>query len=170
MKEILKESELFEGLDDEGLSSLAAIGKRRSLSAGEYLFLLGDNAERLFIVSRGNVDLCFPLSLDGVIKDVRIESVSPGHIVGWSGLVKPYRFTFSARASEEAEVIGFSRTDLSLLFDAVPHSGYVFTRKLCEIIGHRFLNLQALWARGLQRAVTGAFGPTGAAEVTSSPE
>lgn len=170
VKEILKKAELFQGLDKDELSSLAAIGKRRSLNAGEYLFLLGDNAESLFIVARGRMELCFPLSLGGVIKDVRIETVARGEPVGWSSLVKPYRFTFSARAPEDVEVIGFSRTDLSRVFEAVPHGGYVFTRKLCEMIGHRFLNLQALWARELQRTVASTFGSAEPSNATPVPE
>lgn len=163
-------SELIEGLEDDEVVRLAAIGKRRPLKSGEYLFLLGDNAERLFVVSRGMIDLCFPLSFGGVIRDVKAESLSPGDTLGWSSLVKPYRFTMSARAAEDAEVIGFSRTDLSRLFEDSPHSGYAFTKKLCEIIARRFLNLQAVWARGLQRAVASGLGPDGVPGAALTPE
>ena len=159
---------MFAGLDDRELSAVAAVGRSQSLIPGEYLFLLGDNAERLYVVSRGTMELCFPLSIDGAIKDVPLESMSPGDILGWSSFVQPFRFTLSARAVEDAEVVGFSRSDLAGVFETTPRIGYVFTRGLCEIIGHRLLNLQARWARGVQRALTGALGSAGVQSSSAS--
>ncbi len=158
MEKDLKKVELFEGLGAEEVSRLAAIARPRSLRPGEYLFLLGDHADSLYVVEEGRVDLCFPLSFGGVIRDVTIESMTPGSTVGWSSMVKPYRFTLSARATEASEVSAFARTDLLYVFEATPRIGYVFTLRLSEIIGHRLLNLQALWARELQRAVAQGLG------------
>lgn len=156
----LRQCELFDRLDEDEVLSLTAIAKPRSLRAGEYLFLLGDTADGLYVVVSGQVDLCFPLSFSGVIRDVTIESVTAGHMCGWSTFVKPHRFTLSARAAEATELSSFSRVQLLNVFDAAPRIGYVFTRKLSEIIGSRLLNLQALWARELQRTVAQGLGST----------
>ncbi|MBI4585384.1 MAG: Crp/Fnr family transcriptional regulator [Planctomycetes bacterium] len=158
MEEVLRRAELFDGLCDDEVSRLAAIARPRSLRAGEYLFLLGDNADKLYVVLKGSMDLCFPLSFGGVIKDITLESLPSGRTLGWSSFVKPYRFTLSARAAEATELIGFPRTELVRLFDAFPRIGYLFSHKLSEIIGRRLLNLQALWARELQRAVASGLG------------
>lgn len=151
MREFLSRPELFPGLDACGVERLAALGRTRSLGAGEYLFLLGDNADDFYLVIRGTMELCFPMSLRGAVKDISVESVGQGEILGWSALVKPYRFTLSARAAQPSEVLAFARRELLTLFQSEPAVGYAFLTKLSEVVGLRLLTFQALWARGLQQ-------------------
>lgn len=158
-KEALQQTEIFEGLDERQASLLCTIARPRSLRAEEYLFLLGDSADRLFIVLSGKVDLCFPLSFGKTLRDVCVEAKSPGEALGWSALVKPYRFTLSARAAEPTKLAAFVRQDLQKTFDADPGIGSAFMRRISEVIGHRLLKMQALWARELQRTVAAGMGP-----------
>lgn len=151
MDELLRQTVLFQDLSDDEVQRLVAIATSRTLRSGEYLFLLGDAADRLYVVSKGQVDLCFPISLGGAMNDISVESATPGKICGWSSLVKPYRFTLSARVAEPSEVIAFTRTDLLQLFDDEPRIGYAFLTKISELVGVRLLRVQALWVRELQR-------------------
>jgi len=151
MENVLAQPDMFPGLDPEGIERLTTIARSRSLDAGEYLFLLGDNAEDFYAVVRGSVELRFPLSFRGAIKDVSVETAVAGQILGWSALVKPYRFTLSARATEASEVLAFSRRELLPLFQAEPRIGLAFLTKVAEVVGVRLLTFQALWARGLQQ-------------------
>ena len=153
MDALLSQGELFEGLSREALQRLLATGKSRTLQADEYLFLLGDDASDFCVLVKGQVDLCFPMRLRGAVKDVTVESVGPGQALGWSALVKPHRFTLSARAIEPSEVIRFARRDLLELFQAEPSIGYAFFTKVSEIVGIRLHTFQALWVRELQRAL-----------------
>jgi len=152
--EALLTGDLFQGLNENQISRLTAIARPRSLRAGERLLLLGDNADRLYVVMKGRVDLCFPVSFHGTLKDVSVQSMAPGSALGWSALVKPYRFTLSARAQEDCEVAAFFRKDLLEVFENDPALGYIFMKRIAEIIGDRLLKIQALWARELQRSVT----------------
>jgi CRP/FNR family transcriptional regulator, cyclic AMP receptor protein len=149
----LRQGELFEGLSDECLRRLLATGKSRTLQAGEYLFLLGDDASDFSVLVSGKVDLCFPMRIRGAVKDVTVESVGAGQALGWSALVKPHRFTLSARAIEPSEVVRFARGDLLELFEAEPSIGYAFFTKVSEVVGLRLHTFQALWVRELQRAL-----------------
>jgi CRP/FNR family transcriptional regulator, cyclic AMP receptor protein len=149
----LEDADLFRGLSPDGIRRLSLIGRSRVLSAGDYLFLLGDSAEWLYVVVRGTVDLCLPMSVGGVVRDIPVESASAGKALGWSALVKPYRFTLSARATEPTEVIGFWRSELQQLFSAAPEVGNRLLANLSELVGFRLLTFQALWVRELQRAL-----------------
>ncbi len=149
----LRQGELFEGLSEDVLRRLLATGKSRTLQAGEYLFRLGDEASDFCVLINGKVDLCFPMRLRSAVKDVTVESVGAGQALGWSALVKPYRFTLSARATEPSEVAGFPRRALLELFGAEPSIGYAFFTKVSEIVGVRLHTFQALWVRELQRAL-----------------
>lgn len=163
MFELLQQAELVEGLKPSEIRKLAAIGRSRTLRPGEYVFLLGDNADHLSIVVKGQVDLCVPMSLGDVVKDVCVESVGPGKTLGWSALVKPYRFTLSARATEISEVIGFARRDLLQLFESDLQIGYTLANKISELVGARLSMFQALWGRELQRALAAAGAHPGGA-------
>ena len=124
--------------------------------------MLGDAADRLYVVLEGKVALCFPMSFGNVMKDVTVESARPGQTLGWSTLVKPYRFTLSARASETTRLVSFSRNDLLSIFEDEPRIGYLVLTALSELMGFRLLRGQALWARELQRTVdAGAVGKNG---------
>lgn len=158
MQELPAHTELFDGLEAGSLRRLAAIGLSRTLEAGDYLFLLGDRADVLYVVARGQVDLCFPMTIGGVVKDIPVESVPAGKALGWSALVQPYRFTLSARAAEQSDVLGFPRSELLQVFDESPAVGYHVLGRIAEIVGFRLLTFQALWARQLQRSILAESG------------
>ncbi len=153
MDALLSQGELFDGLGTHGLQRLLAVGVARSLKPDEYLCRLGDDANEFYVLVKGQVDLCFPMRVGGTVKDVTVESVGPGQALGWSALVKPHRFTLSARATEASEVMRFERRDLLELFRAEPAIGYAFFTKVAEIVSVRLHTFQALWVRELQRTV-----------------
>lgn len=145
---------IFSELEDAEVQRLLAVARPQQCYAGECLFLLGDHADRLYVMLSGKVELTFPLSFEGVVRDVPVELKTAGSALGWSALVKPHRFTLSARAVETSDLAAFLRHDLLRVFEAEPHIGAVVMRHLAELVGRRLLQVQALWARALQRAVT----------------
>lgn len=155
----LRGAPLFDGLSESQVERLSGIARPRSLRKEEYLFLLGDSADRLHIVLSGKVDLCFPLTLGQTLTDVPVESKSAGEALGWSALVKPYRFTLSARAAEPSNLAAILRKDLEEAFEADPGIGYALTKRIAEVIGRRLLKMQALWAREVQKAVEEGLRP-----------
>jgi len=150
----LRRAAIFADLQDAEAERLLVVARSQHCGKGECLFLLGDHADRLYVVLSGKVELTFPLSFGGVVRDVPVESKMPGSALGWSALVKPHRFTLSARAAETSELATFPRQDLLRVFEADHHIGYVVMRHIAEVIGRRLLQVEALWARELQRAVT----------------
>ena len=148
-----RNSDLCKSLADEEFEKLVSLGERFTRSTGEYLFMLGDTADHLYVVLEGKVALCFPMSFGDVMKDVTVESARPGQTLGWSTLVKPYRFTLSARATETTRLVSFVRSDLLVLFKDEPQIGYLVMTAVSELLGFRLLRGQALWARELQRTV-----------------
>jgi len=150
----LRKAVIFAELQNAEAERLLAMAQPQRCQKDECLFLLGDHADRLYVVLHGSVELTFPLSFGGVVRDVPVEAKAPGSALGWSALVKPHRFTLSARAAEPSELAAFLRQDLFQVFEAEPRIGYVVMRHIAEVIGRRLLQMQALWARELQRAVT----------------
>lgn len=154
MYDQIKAAELFSGLSLSRIRRLAAIGRALTLRTGEYLFLLGDSAQYVSVVTGGQVDLCCPISFGGVVKDITVESMGPGKTVGWSALVKPFRFTLSARAAQPSEVIAIARPELLHAFEADPEIERVVIARVSELVANRLTMFQALWVRELQRAIS----------------
>jgi CRP-like cAMP-binding protein len=156
MREALCRSELFAGIEPDLQAKLFAIAHQRSLPKGDYLFMLGDHADRLYVVLTGKVEICFPLALAGAVKDVAVETIDPGGALGLSALVKPYRFTLSARAAEGSTLAAFVRSELLRVLECDSRLGYAFMSRLAELLGRRFLTMQTLWGRELQRSLSAA--------------
>jgi len=152
MQDQIKHAELFAGMNVERIQRLATIGRVVTLRSGEYLFSLGENAQFVSVVTSGLVDLCCPISLGTVVKDITVESMGPGKTVGWSALVSPYRFTLSARAAQPSEVVTFAQHDLRRVFAEDAELERVLLYKVGELMAHRLTMFQALWMRELMRA------------------
>lgn len=157
MHDQIRAAELFTGLNAGRVQRLVTIGRVLTLRTGEYLFLLGDAAQYVSVVTSGQVDLCCPISFSGVVKDITVESVGPGKTVGWSALVKPFCFTLSARAAQPSEVIAFARPELLQVFAGDPEIERVVLGRVSELMANRLTMFQALWMRELLRT----FSPGG---------
>jgi len=121
--------------------------------SGASLFRLGDPAECLFLTESGRIRLTLPMQVRGREEDVLIEEKLPGQTVGWSALIPPYRFTLTATAALETEVIALSREALRSYFESEPSAGYKIGLNLAIVVGRRLQLVQAMWLREVQRTV-----------------
>jgi len=145
--------ELLDGLSPAEADQVLALGSRMTVHSGASLFRLGDPADRLFLTERGRIRLTLPMQVRGREEDILIEEKSPGQTVGWSALIPPYRFTLSATAPLETEVIALSREALQGYFKTLPAVGYKISLYLAIVVGRRLQLVQAMWLREMQRTV-----------------
>jgi CRP-like cAMP-binding protein len=151
--ELVAGSEVFAGLSDEQRRSVAAIARERDAAAGEVLFRAGDEADALYVVRRGRVELTFPLVVMGQARDTRFQTLEPGRTLAWSALVPPHRLTMSARAATATELLAFPRERLRMLFDADPRLAHLVMANVARVVATRLHELLALWVREVQRNV-----------------
>ena len=146
-------ADLLSGLPTDEAAHVLALGKRMLLTSGSELFHLGDAAESVYVVTRGRLRLTLPMQVRSRDEDVMVEERSGGQTVGWSALIPPYRFTLTATAQLETEVITLAREALIEYFAAHPETGYAVSLNLCSVIGQRLQICQAMWLREIQRVV-----------------
>jgi len=145
--------DLLKGLEQSAAEHVLALGKRMLLTTGAQLFHLGDDAESIYLVTRGRLRLTLPMQVCNREEDVLVEEACCGQAVGWSALIPPYRFTLTAAAPLETELIALPREALNRYFAEHPDTGQTVAWNLSAIIGQRLQLFQAMWLREIQRMV-----------------
>ena len=148
--------DLFEGLEADQVRELVALAVPVSLSPGQVLFRLGEDATRLYLIQSGLITFTMPLQIAGRQEDVRIDERLAGQTVGWSTLIPPHRFTLTATAPVATDLLAFARDDLLRYFEHDPRVGYVVSRNIAALVGERFEVFQAMWLRQVQQMVNAA--------------
>lgn len=151
-------SRLFRGLTPGQCEPFGSIAHERRIPAGEHVFRLGQEAMVLFVVCNGIVELTVPLKMTGDDREVVVEEAHEGDTVAWSALVEPHRFTMSARARTDVELLGFARRDLQTMIVVQPDVGLRIVTNLAQVISRRLHVVQTMWNRELQRTVSETFG------------
>jgi CRP/FNR family transcriptional regulator, cyclic AMP receptor protein len=136
--EALRSCELFTGLSDEALEQIAALAVEEAYQAGQEIFAEQQPADRLFILLCGRVQVHIHLGSSlRPDRELTVDEVEPGRIIGWSSLVRQQRFTASARALEPVTAIVVDAADLNALFDRNAHIGFVVMKQLANVVASR---------------------------------
>lgn len=150
--------DLLAGLDDRDVAGVTALGRPIRLAAGEVLFRLGDEAANLYLIQSGQITLAMPMRIGGGEENVRIDERAAGQTVGWSTLIPPHRFTLTATAPVETELLAFPRRSLLEHFEGDPRVGYTVARNIAALVGERLQVFQAMWLREMQQIVNASHG------------
>lgn len=148
-----RQLDLLAGLSERDAADIVALGEPVRLAAGEVLFPLGGEATSLYIIQSGLITLAMPLQIGGRDEYVRIDERGPGQTVGWSTLIPPHRFTLTATAPVDTELLAFSRPRLLQHFESQPTVGYAILKNVAALVGERLQVFQAMWLREMQQLV-----------------
>jgi CRP/FNR family cyclic AMP-dependent transcriptional regulator len=139
--EVLRRFTLFAGLEADVFKSLAMAGEEVAVSAGEWLFREGADAEALYLVLEGTVDLKINVNEAGT-EQADLSTLVAGDVTGWSALVEPYTYTLGAVATSEARLARLDGAQVRALMDEQPEVGYVLMHQVAQAIGTRLTNLR----------------------------
>jgi CRP-like cAMP-binding protein len=145
--------QLLDGLSEADAAALRALAVPVQVPSGGVLFQLGAEADALYVVVSGRIDLSLPMRIRDTDENVMLEEKLPGETLGWSGLIPPHKFTLNARAPMETQLLAFPRAALLSYFNEHPDVGHAVTRNVASVIGHRLQVFQALWLREVQRMI-----------------
>ena len=104
---------LFQNLSAPQMDSIAAIAFEEQFQQGKWLFQKDQEADKLYLVKKGAVELLMKVQ-DTI--EIPIAIIRPNNgCVGISALVDPFRYTLSARCTEDSNLIVIKREDLQAL-------------------------------------------------------
>ena len=139
--EKLRRFPLFAGVDPALLKDIAMVGEEVAFDEGEWLFIEGDDANALYLVLGGSLELKIDLNQDGT-RRADLLTLTEGSVAGWSALVDPYVYTLGALAMTTVQAAHLDGVKLRRLMDANPVLGYQIMKQLSKVLGERLTNMR----------------------------
>ena len=121
-------------LEKGQLKKLASISTYVTFSEGAMLFREGDASDLVYLIESGEVNLVTKVPGHG---QVRILTLGPGELMGWSSLFPPEKKTAGAVALQPTRVIAINATQLREMCQVDPELGTTIMWRVAEIISTR---------------------------------
>ena len=134
--EMLRRFPFFAGLSETMLKELAMAGEDVTINRGDWLFHEGDEAEALFLIISGEIELKVAVDASATYL-TSVDSLAEGEIFGWSALVNPYIYSLGAVAAKNTRLAKFDGVRVCELMTHNPADGYLLMSRLVQIIGGR---------------------------------
>ena len=136
LKFILQELHFSAEFPTDVIDQLAGESTVRVLPAGAVLFREGAPNEELYLVLRGRLALEMNVPGRGA---VRILTIGPGEMAGWSSLVGRGKMTAGAVAVDATEVVVAPADRLLALCDTNPEFGFHLMRQMAAALSKRLV-------------------------------
>lgn len=151
--EILKSAEIFRDLTHREMETLASVSLAEQHRPRTFLFMEGDPALWLYLVRGGRVKI---LKHSRTGKDVVLEILGPGEVVGGVAVLEGRPYPASAQALEAAAVLKIPREPLLALTESHPD----IVRRMVLLIGQRLRgaheSMRALAAEPVEQRLAAA--------------
>lgn len=136
LRTLLSQTRFGENLAATDLDSMTNVGRLLNVPSGNVLFSEGAMEDEVFVVIEGHVALEMHVPRRG---NVRLLTVGPGELVGWSGLLGDGPMTATALTTDAATLIGLSSRKLRDLCQQNHELGYVLMTETARAIAQRVL-------------------------------
>jgi CRP-like cAMP-binding protein len=121
LKQILSEQPFLQGLKPAHLDFIAECATEKQFSAGEYMLSEGGEANEFYLILQGKIALGTFVSGRGF---TTIQTLNHNEMVGWSWLIPPYKWRFSALVIMSTQAIALDGKRLREHCEANPEFGY----------------------------------------------
>ncbi len=134
------------GMNPHHLMLLTDCATTTHFKKGEVILNEGELADRFYLIETGKVVL---ESISEEIEPVIVDTISAGDLLGWSWVVPPYIWHFTARATKTTDAICFSGPVLREYCEKVHSLGYELFKRMSVVMIKRLQNARAkmLFAR-----------------------
>ncbi|MBL7070745.1 MAG: cyclic nucleotide-binding domain-containing protein [Candidatus Omnitrophica bacterium] len=132
LEAILKEHPFFKGLDQKHLEFIAGCGNNVAFKDGDIILKEGQDADKFYIIRQGKVAIfiAHPSS-------ITIQTIKEGDILGWSWLIPPHKYRFSARALEDTRAVALDGKCLKAKCEENHELGYNLLKSLVDVLAGR---------------------------------
>jgi signal-transduction protein with cAMP-binding, CBS, and nucleotidyltransferase domain len=142
----LKESDIFQELNDTQIEKLVAIAKEESFPTGTLLYKEGDPSAHLFLVQQGKVFLEMKNDMGPTRPPMQviIDVVTRREAFGWSAFAEPHLHTLSALVAEPTKLIVFEGEKMKVLMEEECEMGFGIMKGLTRLLASRLNHTRVL--------------------------
>jgi len=134
--EVLSQIDLFSGLSDEQLATIARSCEEITRPRGNTFFREGQEAKRLFILLGGEVAL--HIRLTSRPENITVAVINqPYQVFGWPGVVSPHYYSASALCQADSHVLTLDGQELIYVLEQNPAASFTFMQRIAEVISSR---------------------------------
>jgi CRP-like cAMP-binding protein len=117
LAQLLEQTPLFDSLSEDEAAFLLALGKRRTVTAGEQLLASGSPGDELFVVLDGTIQVLLP-SQDG---EVVVERFQRGDVLGEIAILDDQPRTAAGWATSPSTLLEIDRDHFHGFLERFPH-------------------------------------------------
>ncbi|MGY1437199.1 Crp/Fnr family transcriptional regulator [Streptomyces reniochalinae] len=125
---------LLAELTSDQRERVRSLGHEVHFDAGEQIFEEGTRADRFWILHTGSATLA--MHIPGH-RDVAIDHVRHGELLGWSWMFQPYVWSLGAQADSPVRALEFDAQSVRLLCEEDKELGLAMTRSIAAVMGDR---------------------------------
>lgn len=133
-RELLRGHRFLGGLGDSQIKRLSMCAHKVHFHPGARIFREGALADRFWLIRDGHV------ALDAQTMDanpVEIDVLGPGDVLGWSWMVLPYTWQFSAMAIDDVLALEFNAAEVRRSGAADLALGYELSTRFARVVIER---------------------------------
>jgi NADP-reducing hydrogenase subunit HndB len=135
----LEKFEIFKGFNKDQLKTVKKGGQQKEYLYGDRLFAEGEDADRIWLVMEGRVDLRFELPGRPTSEENTVFSITVAQTLGWSSFVPPFKYALSAYiTTKTCKVLQITKDHLLECFEKDPHMGLMFMTNVAAIASMHF--------------------------------
>ena len=134
LEPILAQHPFLKGMERRHLELLVGYASSVRFDAGKFLFREGEEANRFYFIRHGRVAIEVFSPQRG---SIAIESLTEGDVLGWSWLIPPYRYRFSAKAVENTRLLALDGKCLREKCEKNSDLGYQLLKRLVHVLTDR---------------------------------
>ena len=134
LSNILRQHPFLAGLSPENMQTLIGCASNVRFTEGTRIIHEGEVANTFYLVRTGRVALDIELPGRG---HIRVQTVGPGEILGWSWLIFPYRWHFGGVAVADTRSIALDGECLRRKCESDPQFGYEMLKRLAVVMEER---------------------------------
>ena len=132
--EVVRKSELFNGLSDEQLSVVEKMCTAQVFEPGACICKQDTKQDTVYVIEDGLVAIILEV---GPLSERQVQAASDFEVVGWSGLIEPFISTATVRVVEKTKVLAFDARELRRLFRTEPEIGYKIGPAIGNVVAKR---------------------------------
>lgn len=125
----------FDGLNDEYMELLVPLFEQFSCRAGTIVLTQGTQADYLYVILNGKVEISFK-PYDGT--PITVSHVEKGGLFGWSAVVGSDKYTSSTIAIDDLDAMRIRGSELRKLCVDHPEAGKAILERLASSVSSRW--------------------------------